>query len=141
MTIDATCKFCKTILHLDIDDCYAELSDPLRLFNLACCDRCAGLMERRRDIKTKVQRIATSLLWMRASGITNEQTEKMRAICGNLLRKWLALAAEFRRSMTEADFDPAMVEQIMDSPDRVNQVLSRIWVMQPERMLIPNSDT
>jgi len=123
----AHCQFCSKELLLQIDDDYAAIGDSLGLLKLATCDRCTRLAESKRDLRNKIQRTAAGLLWMRASGITEEQTEKIRAILGHMIRKWISLSAEWRQSVTEATFDPVMIEQIMEAPADVNYILRKIW--------------
>lgn len=129
MTQKAKCKFCQREILLVIDEEYAGLGDPFGLAKLAACDRCADLMIERRRIFYAAKSLAMSLLWQRAGGITKEQTEKLRAILTNVMKKWFRLVSEWRDNPMIV-FDDACVEMIMDKPQLVGEVLKQCWVMK-----------
>ncbi len=121
-SVAASCKFCGKILHLQIDDSYSEVADPLKLIPLAACNACADLRVKRRRLLEFLSRDVTEL---RAA-----KTEEQRQKCAERLtahtKGYVRMVSEWTNTPGLA-WDEAIVDAIMADPDSCGDVLKRIW--------------
>lgn len=127
------CKFCKKPITVEIDDAYAELGDPMKLLPMACCNPCADLRVKRRNIEENIKAVAMILVQCKGkvpqaiSQMASEQLRvKTQAYC-KLIAEW--------HDMSGMAWDENIPAAIMDHPDMWYSVLERLWKIFKEDVL------
>lgn len=136
MNVETTCKFCKRPITLEIDPSYDIGKDPMGLVPLACCNRCADLRERRRNIVAALNEVCLSLAAELNPSVLFKMKDEAREGMRTLLMKYRGLAEDWHHGDC-GDWDEAMLDAVLASPRNYTSVLGRIWNMsrQPKAML------
>lgn len=122
-----TCKFCKKPIVLEIDDSYLELGDVFKLIPMACCNRCADLRIKRRNLEEAIEKIAL-ILHSKGSKATLDDRMNSRDALTTLTKKYTALIAEWLNASTPW-WDQSIVDSIMEMPNRWNSFIVQCWKM------------
>lgn len=119
------CKFCQRPLVIVIDDCYPIERDPQRIIPLAACNRCADLRETQRRLEDSIGRVCMSF-WSHKTNRKAGPDESVRMATEenltHLTKKYADWFGEFK-GLTGYLWDNALVESLMDKPERWGQVL------------------
>lgn len=124
------CRFCKKPITLEIDNDYVALGMPFDfILELAACDRCAELRERRSRLETKIGKACTFIEFL------GDRDAKQRAIMRNILlslaRKYGKLILDWHNEL--GDFDsPIIAAKLADDPSKWGEHLSEYWRLFPE---------
>ena len=129
---EATCKICGKPLTLEIDDSYDSVADPFKLLPLATCNRCFDLRERQKRIADRLSNFIGLLLEKPSVKSRNAIRPKLvsatRDYCDVLLTKY---------GKSANIWDEAMVDALMDQPEKFKDVINRIHVLaKGEELLV-----
>lgn len=121
-TVEAKCKFCGKVLHLQVDLSYMETGDKFNLLSLAACNACADAMTLRRRWLDPLHKLCCGL----AQGVyKGEQLEKVRSTVEGYLKRHLRHLAETRK-VNVPDWDESILESVLKEPARYGNVLNRM---------------
>jgi hypothetical protein len=134
MKLKTKCKYCERVIELDVDDSYADLGDPNKLYRLASCTRCGDFMSERNRLFRLVGKQARLLVQGRRD-LTGEDLEKVREVLRHDLKDIMRLHAA-HLSMPVPDWEEAILDSIMDNPGEFGNVLNKLAQMAREPMLI-----
>ncbi len=122
MITEATCKFCKRPLSLQIDDDYAALGDPFKLTPLACCDGCADYMMARRKIFDRVKHICMKLF---GGAVEKDDLPKTREALTALVQRYMRLISD-HRDCPMPDWDSGLMDDLMEKPGNFSPILAMV---------------
>lgn len=125
MKLARDCKFCKRHMILEIDDAYAELGDPYKLLQYACCDRCADIREKRRKIEGQIKR-ACMILAQSTGKLKKEQRDGIREALMELTKRYARMVAEWY-NFSGMSWDEEFVNLLMDKPAKFGDILGQYW--------------
>lgn len=127
MNHQTTCKFCKKPITVQVDDAYAELGDVFKLLTLACCNRCADLRVKRRNLEDGIKKIVNPLI-AKFGNASVEESNMARAALVTLTKKYTAMVADWLHSTTPW-WDVTIVDSIMEKPDKWTLFIEQCWKM------------
>lgn len=133
MIVEAKCQFCKMPLRLIVDEDYAALGDPNKLYRLAACDPCSDYKERRRQTFGRLKRICELLATQQIFG--EESLGRARNNLKTLLMRYMVLLAKHRRLETP-DWDDGILDSLMANPSKLGSVLATISGMIKQETLL-----
>lgn len=131
VTVEAKCKFCHCDLHLQVEESYHKLKDPMGLIRLASCNRCAELRSRRRGLHEQFVKCCASVLADKVIG--KEAMEEAQKVFGSLLKRYLQLIEEWTGQQVE--FDEGMADPFIIAPKNLGKHLSRLWNLTKQQTL------
>jgi hypothetical protein len=133
MTKDVVCKFCKKPVTLTVSDDYAQLGDPFKIMAMAACNQCVDKREEHRALQ---ERIKLACMNYYSSPFSKVLSDNTRAVLERHIRKYNGLVSKWISS-DELDYDPAVVDALMENPTRWLDTLKRVWVVarQSKRLL------
>lgn len=130
VVVDAPCKFCKTVLHLQISEAYHKTGDSLRLVSLAACDRCADLRTRRSKLHRAFERVCANLI------IDPKDSEVRKAAYEaftGLTKGYIRLICEWFN--VTIPWEEQMVDGLMHRPQMLGAVLKSFWALARQNQL------
>lgn len=123
MKLPVKCKFCQCEMLIDVDDDYAALGDPYKLIEKSCCNHCARLRERQRRLTEVLEDLGHSVYM--ASG--EKERTRLREKAEKILKAYVRHVSDWERLPTCMDWDLQILDQFMDSPQKISAVVGMIW--------------
>lgn len=138
--VDATCKFCHTPLRLKLHEEYS-VSDPLKIIQMAACNRCADLRDRRRVLHLRFASVCSgisNLVDRSTSTMTDAQRKEVQEAMTkahdnieHLVKLYLRLIGDWY-NRDDLVFEEIMVPPFMQAPHDLSKHIARLWRSVPQ---------
>lgn len=126
MILEAKCKICGKGLHLEIDDTYAAMGDPHGLIKLAACNNCADFREEELRIYRASRVFAIRLVNRVLS--TPPERDYAKEQFEKFVKRYMRILAD-RFGIDLPNYDPQIVDWIMEKPENYNGYLRQVKTM------------
>jgi hypothetical protein len=118
------CKFCHLPITLEIDSGYAELGDPLKLLQFACCNRCADLRTDKRRLTAALVSLANEIALIKRSDDLALTVARERLV--RVTQAYCGLVADWHNHPF-TKWDEQLVTAIMENPKGLGPIIGRLW--------------
>jgi len=132
MIVDAPCKFCKRVVHVEVDDDYTKLHDPFKLMHLLACNKCGDYMVARGHLFDKVKKTCMRLF---AGQVGKDDLPKTREHLTALIQRYMRLIAD-HRDLPMPDWDNALLDDLMSKPGNYSLILAMVPRMFSQPTLV-----
>lgn len=131
MIVNYTCKFCHTPGAVEIEESKDVEISIAKWVSMLACNRCADYHSERLVCSAAVRGIAIAFMQLKSALSANElevptaMRQAFQRRCAKWTKRFVTNAANFYRRVPA--WEPEMVEQIMEKPERWGDTLAQIF--------------
>lgn len=124
-SIESKCPHCGAHIVLKYDpELYAPISDPLKLVNRSCCNRCNILKNQHDKIIDALEQLAHRI---RMCDDPKAKMQNLREKSEVALKAYVRIVCDRERLEPVMDWDEGILDAFVARPKEISEVIAGIW--------------